>query len=70
MKIDEKQRSFESRGRTVNADRGPKLWMLALGDHEITTRDLSAGIEELLGTSRTNLPLALRIMEADAKDAR
>ena len=62
--------SFEVRGGMISADRIDKFWTLTVGDQVVTTRDLSGGVDELLGRARTNLALVMRILEADAKDMR
>jgi hypothetical protein len=59
--------SVEVRGRLISADRVDKFWTLTVGDQVVTTRDLSAGVDELLGRARTNLAVVLRIMEADER---
>ena len=68
----ERLHSFESPGGTVAVSRVGMVWTLTVEDRVVETRDLSAGVDELLGhsTRDANLASVLRIMEADAKDAR
>jgi hypothetical protein len=60
--------SFESQGRTISALRIDGFWTLTVGDQVVTTRDLSGGVDELLGRAGTNLALVMRILEADAHE--
>jgi hypothetical protein len=67
---DQTRHSFEAQGRTISADRLDGFWTLRFGDQVVRTRDLSGGVDELLGQAGTNFALVMRILEADAKDVR
>ena len=41
---------FEAGGRRVRVERSGRLWKLSVDGREAESRDLSAGIDQLLGT--------------------
>jgi hypothetical protein len=58
---------FAAGGRTIVAGRTERIWTLTVDEQMVITRDLSGGVDELLGRSGANLALVLRILEAEAK---
>ena len=61
------RRNFRSHDQTIAATSDGKFWTLTLGDRDVRTRDLSQGVDELLGPARANLALVLSILEAQAE---
>ncbi len=51
--------------KTLDVERVGKNWKLSREHQVVQTRDLSAGVDELLGKSRGNLSLVLSILEWD-----
>ena len=49
-------------GRSISVERIDRHWTLEFDRQTVETRDLSSGIEELLGKSPDNLALVLRIL--------
>jgi hypothetical protein len=62
--------SFDARyGRSVAVERIEKHWKLRVKDRVLETRDLTSGIDELLGRSSANAALVVRILEWQARSA-
>jgi hypothetical protein len=59
---------FEFEGSAVDVERGTDSWRLTRGGQIVESRDLSSGIEQLLGKSRSNMTLVLQILEWHAVD--
>ena len=51
--------------KALDVERVGTNWKLSHQHQVVRTRDLSAGVDELLGKSRRNLDLVLRILEWD-----
>jgi hypothetical protein len=60
------RRTFTLNGKQVEVERGERLWRLTHAGQIIETRNLSAGIEELVGKSKMNFDGALQILEWQA----
>jgi hypothetical protein len=58
-------RRFTLGTKTLDVERVGTNWKLSHQHQVVRTRDLSAGVDELLGKSRRNLDLVLRILEWD-----
>jgi hypothetical protein len=56
---------FTLGAKTLAVERVGTNWRLIHEHRVVQTRDLSAGVDELLGRSRGNLNLVLRILEWD-----
>jgi len=52
--------------KAMDVERVGTNWKLSHQHQVVQTRDLSAGVDELLGKSRGNLELVLRILEWDS----
>jgi hypothetical protein len=62
--------SFEARnGRSLAVERIEKHWKLSMKDRVLETRDLTSGIDELLGRSSGNAALVVRILEWQARSS-
>jgi hypothetical protein len=55
--------------RALDVERVGTSWTLRHNERVIRTKDLSAGVDELLGRERSNFKLVLSIMEWDASNA-
>jgi hypothetical protein len=51
--------------KALDVERVGTNWKLSHQHQVVRTRDLSAGVDELLGKSRGNLDLVMRILEWD-----
>jgi hypothetical protein len=57
---------FTSGEKTLAVERVGATWRLSDEQHVVETRDLSAGVDELLGKGRSNLKLVVCILEWEA----
>ena len=55
--------SFDFKGSAVQVERGTHRWRLTHQGQVVESRDLSSGVEQLLGKSRSNMALVIRILE-------
>jgi|tagenome__1003787_1003787.scaffolds.fasta_scaffold20605508_2 hypothetical protein len=60
------QATFTFEGRSLTAERIQRRWKLSFEGCVVESRDLSAGIDKLLGRSNRNVTLVLRILEWEA----
>jgi hypothetical protein len=51
--------------KALDVERVGRSWKLSHQHQVVRTRDLAAGVDELLGKSRGNMELVLRILEWD-----